>query len=147
MTPRKSDSRLCRLYKIDGVGVDLSRFHPVSAERKNQLRADLGFDGADFILLYVAEFIPRKNHRWFLRRIPRLRTAIPRLKVVFAGKGALLEKCRREAERAGLSETVFFPGYRRDIDALCQMADVHISVSRQEGQVLNNIEAMASGCR
>ena len=142
---QKRNSRSRRLFRIDGVGVDLKRFHPVSPEEKKRLRQQYGFSENDFILLYIAEFIPRKNHGYLLSRLPLLHEAIPELKIVFAGTGETLEECINTVLNYEHPIIVSFLGYRHDVDALCQIADIHVSISKQEGQGLNNIEAMASG--
>jgi glycosyltransferase EpsD len=112
---------------------------------KNRFREILGFHDTDFIILYIAEFIPRKNHIFLLRQIPLLRQSMPEIKFLFAGKGELFESCKSTASELGITEIVHFLGYRDDVEILCQIADLHVSSSRQEGQGLNNIEAMASG--
>ncbi|MDR1024295.1 MAG: glycosyltransferase [Treponema sp.] len=142
---RTGNSRCRRLFHIDGIGVDLNRFHPVPLAEKNRLRESLGLRDTDFVILYTAEFIPRKNHLFLLREIPVLRQSIPELHILFAGKGELLESCRESAAELRVAEIVHFLGYRDDVELLCQMADLHVSPSRQEGLAVSNIEAMASG--
>jgi glycosyltransferase EpsD len=139
------NSRCRRLVHINGVGVDTNRFHPVSLPEKEQLRKQFGFCSGDFIILYIAEFIPRKNHGFLIHQIPVLRKHIATLKVVFAGKGELLENCKKKVEEINAAGIVFFPGYRTDIEIFCQIADIHVSPSKQEGLAVSNIEAMASG--
>jgi glycosyltransferase EpsD len=133
------------IYKIDGVGIDLKKFMPVSKSEKNRLRAELGYDNNCFIILYIAEFVHRKNHVYLLRKIPEIKRVIPNLKVILAGKGILLDECKCIASAIGESRTVDFLGYRNDINILCQISDIHVSVSKMEGLSINNIEAMASG--
>jgi glycosyltransferase EpsD len=133
------------LFHIDGIGVDIHRFYPVSAEEKKQFRKGLGFGERDFILLYIAEFIPRKNHIFLLQQVPRLCQSIPELKVLLAGKGVLLETCKEHAAKLQVGEIVHFLGYRNDVEILCRIADLHVSPSKQEGLAVSNIEAMASG--
>ncbi|MDR1444210.1 MAG: glycosyltransferase family 4 protein [Treponema sp.] len=82
---------------------------------------------------------------FLLNQIPALRQSIPEIKVLFAGKGELMESCKETAAVLRAAETVHFLGYRNDVELLCRIADLHVSPSRQEGQGLNNIEAMASG--
>ena len=53
-------------FLVPGIGVDINRFQPVDHERKLQLRRELGFSRDDFILMYIGEFIPRKNHRFIV---------------------------------------------------------------------------------
>lgn len=133
------------LFHIDGVGVDIKRFCPAGSQEKEKLRKSFGFEVGDFILLYIAEFIPRKNHSFLLQQIPRLRQSIPALKVVFAGKGELLETCKETAAELGAADIVHFLGYRYDVEILCQIADLHVSPSKREGLAVSVIEAMASG--
>ncbi|MCH5293109.1 MAG: glycosyltransferase family 4 protein [Treponema sp.] len=133
-----------RIYKIDGVGVDLSRFRPATEAERSDLRRAHGFSDDDFILLYVAEFIPRKNHKLLFDILPGLKERIPGLKVVLCGKGRLLDYYRDFASRRGMVY-VTFTGYTNEVAEWCQLADVHISTSVQEGQGLNLVEAMACG--
>jgi glycosyltransferase EpsD len=122
----------------------LTRFHPVSPEEKKRLRQQYGFSESDFILLYIAEFIPRKNHEYLISRVPLLHKAIPELHIVFAGKGEIMDACRASTAALNATNMVHFLGYRHDVDALCQVADVYVSVSRQEGLAISSVEAMAS---
>jgi glycosyltransferase EpsD len=125
--------------------VDVKRFHPVPVQEKKRLRASFGFHDTDFILLYIAEFVPRKNHIFLIRQIPALRKSIPKIKILFAGKGELLETCKEITAESRVAGIVHFLGYRNDVEILCQIADLHVSPSRQEGLAISNIEAMASG--
>ena len=131
--------------KIDGVGVDLSRFHPVSAEEKSTLRREYGFRDEDFILIYVAEFTENKNHIFLLQLVQELWRGIPNLKIIFAGRGDTMEWCQDFVKREGLGSVVYFLGYRHDVELLYRIADISVSVSRREGLPVNVIEAMASG--
>lgn len=112
---------------------------------KNELRKEYGYNKSDFILLYIAEFIERKNHEFLLNAIPKLKKQIPNLKVILPGKGVLLEKMKTLAENLEINEIVNFPGYRKDVNNFCRISDIHVAVSHQEGQGINNIEAMACG--
>lgn len=131
--------------KINGVGVDLSRFHPVSAEEKSALRKEYGFQDEDFILIYVAEFTENKNHMFLLGLVKELLKTIPTLKVIFAGCGDTMKQCQSYVEQEKIESVVFFLGYRRDVEVLYRISDVSISVSKREGLPVNVIEAMASG--
>ncbi len=133
------------IYKTNGVGVDLSRFYPVTKEEKLSLRRERGYNDKDFIILYIAEFIPRKNHQMLLNAIPELKKRIPTLKIILCGKGVLLESCKNYVESLHENGIVNFTGYTKEVDKYCQLADVHVATSKQEGLGTDNIEAMASG--
>lgn len=134
-----------RIYKIDGVGINLDRFYPVrSAEEKTALRSARGFSGNDFILIYTAEFIPRKNHKLLFAILPGLKQKIPALKMVLCGKGELLEHYRALAAACGM-DYVVFTGYTHEVADFCRLSDVCVSTSLQEGLALNLVEGMACG--
>ena len=72
-----------KIFKIDGVGINLERFAPVkNSDEKNVLRKEKGYSSEDFILIYTAEFIPRKNHKLLFDILPILKKKIPELKVI-----------------------------------------------------------------
>lgn len=133
-------------FKIDGVGVNLERFSPVSAEEKKMLRDEVGVSRDAFVLLYTAQFIPRKNHEMLIKQVSKIRESIPTLKVLFAGNGPILEEMKTLANNLEVSDCISFLGGRGDIDRLCRVADLHVATSKLEGQGINNIEAMACGC-
>jgi len=137
---------LCKnIRKIDGVGVDLGRFKSCNEEKKNKLRDTFGYSKSDFIILYVAEFTERKNHRLLIDAIKKINKNIKELKVIFAGTGPLLDKYRREINNTGLPDKVLFLGYRNDIEKLCNIADIAVSPSKQEGLPIGITECLASG--
>lgn len=128
--------------KIPGIGIQSHGFYPVTADEQSAIRKKLGFDPQDFILLYVAEFIPRKNHRFIIESAPDLRAAIPNIKVVFLGRGDNMEACKALTTDLGLQDTVLFKGFRRDVAKFAQLADVGISASKHEGLPIALLEEM-----
>jgi glycosyltransferase EpsD len=134
------------ITKIDGVGVNLHKFSPIAnIEMKGLMRKDYGFSQKDFIIVYIAEFIHRKNHKFLLETIPELKKRIPELKVLLVGKGSLLEKSKKISSRSKLETTVYFMGYRKDINNICNISDLYVTTSLQEGLPISVIEAMATG--
>lgn len=132
------------VFKIDGVGVSLSRFHPCTVEEKKALRAELGYAEKDFIITVVAELNRNKNQIMLARSVPRLRRTIPGLKVLLIGKETLPD-VREFVEKERLGDTVRFLGYRYDVDLLTMSSDIAFSASLREGLPVNIIEAMACG--
>lgn len=112
---------------------------------KLDLRSKLNFCENDFLVVYIAEFIPRKNHAFLLNAIPALKERIPDLKVLLPGKGTLLKDMKKLAVDLEIDDVVKFFGYRKDIADLCQASDIYVSVSFQEGLPVSVIEAEASG--
>jgi glycosyltransferase EpsD len=136
-------SQCKKIYKINGVGVDLERFHLI--KNKQELRKSMGYGGNEFIILYIAEFTANKNHLFLLNQIRILRNSIPNLKLLFAGSGDLMDRCKKAAIDLDISNITDFLEYRSDIDKLCGISDIAVSPSRREGLPIGIIEALASG--
>lgn len=141
----KSKFKAKKVEKINGVGVDLNKFTPVSIEEKLTLRNQHGFSEDDFILICVAEFTKNKNHRFIIKSIAQLNKNITNVKVVFVGKGAMLTKAKKLAAQLGLTKVIYFLGYRNDVNKLLKMSDISVSASIREGLGLDVIEGMACG--
>lgn len=141
----KRKFRAGETVKIDGVGVDLKRFRPVTSAEKQALRREHGLKDDDFVLIYVAELNKNKDPGYIIDSLAELRKAIPELKFLMVGVGPLENSLKESVEKQGLTEVVEFTGYRRDIDKLYQMSDIAVSASHREGLGLGLIEAMACG--
>lgn len=133
------------IHQINGVGVDLKRFKRVPVQVKDELRKQNNLSQEDFVVLYIAEFNPEKDHAFLLNQMADLRKEMPNLKVLLAGTGKLVEETKALAKQLGLDDCINFLGYCRNIDELCAMSDILVSVSRREGLPISIIEGMASG--
>ncbi|MBQ3824781.1 MAG: glycosyltransferase family 4 protein [Spirochaetaceae bacterium] len=134
-----------QIYKIDGVGVNFERFYPcTSSDEKIALREKYGFSSDDFILIYTAEFIPRKNHKLLFDILPALKAKIPPLKVLLCGRGELLEQYKDFAAEKQM-DYVTFTGYTKDVADYCRLSDLLVMPSFQEGLPMAMIEAIATG--
>ncbi len=140
----KFESKRTAVEKISGIGVNIERFAPASAEEKEALKKQYGYEGK-FLLIYAAEFIPRKNHRFFIDAAADLCKLHPDIKFLFCGKGELMESMKQYADECGVAEYFDFLGFRKDMPTLYQMSDVLISASFQEGLPINLTEGISAG--
>ena len=138
-------SKLASYYKIPGIGVSSKRFKPISKIEKISLRNSLGFSKDDFIMIYAAEFIDRKNHKLIIDALHKLSNKIENVKVLFAGRGVLLEQIKDYTLEKGVNDKVVFLGFVTDIEKYYQISDIALSASKQEGLGINLVEAMMCG--
>ena len=131
-----------QIVHIPGMGVDFSRFAPATKGAGQMLRAELGISQDTFVLIYPAEFSPRKRQEILIRAMAKL----PEHTVlVLPGQGALLEECQNLAGQLGLGGRVLFPGHVSDMASWYAMADAAATASRSEGLPFNVMEAMYCG--
>ena len=142
---KEKGSNKTEYFLIPGIGVAKSKFFPVSHDEKIKLRERKGFKSEDFIAVYAAEFIYRKNHQFLIEAISKHKEEFPNLKLLFCGRGVLKHKMEALVREKNLESIVLFMGFRNDIDEVFKMSDIGISSSRQEGLGLNLIEEMMCG--
>lgn len=130
-----------RVVNTPGMGVDFSRFPARTAEGSSAARRALGLSDGDFLLVYAAEFSPRKNQMFLIEALPDLPPAV---KYLLLGAGAEREACMAQAEALGVADRVYFPGHV-DTAPYLAAADLCISSSRSEGLPFNLMEAMSVG--
>lgn len=132
-------------YKIDGIGLDPERLKVKSKQSKKDLRDEFAFTDDQILVLYIAEFIERKNHRFIIKNILDLVSENPDLRFMFAGRGQLMEEMKDFADSQGVQDYVNFLGFRKDIGKFIEMSDIGISSSRYEGLGLGVAEMMYNG--
>lgn len=127
-------------YLLPGIGVDTSRFH--YKPNPGYLRKELGLANDDFILLSVGELISRKNHEIVIDALNKLDN--PKIHYVIVGEGELRQRLEEKISKLE-QKNIYLLGYRKDINELCNSANVFIMPSLQEGLSVALMEAMACG--
>ncbi|WP_430509931.1 glycosyltransferase family 4 protein [Gottfriedia solisilvae] len=134
-----------RIEHIHGVGIDSEEFKPLEDNKKIERKKSFGYEPDDFLLFYAAEFNKNKNQQFLLQSLALMKEEIPNVKLLLAGEGPLLDKCKQLADNLGISQLVNFLGYRKDLKDVVPMCDVAVASSLREGLPVNIMEAMACG--
>lgn len=139
-------ARRCRLGRtvrlIPGMGVDFAPLDACPPQAGADLRGRLGLPKDAFLLLYPAEFSPRKSQETLIRALALLPE---RVCLLLPGQGALLERCETLARELGLAHRIRFPGYIANMAPWYRAAHCAVASSRSEGLPFNVMEAMAAG--
>lgn len=141
----KKKFRAGKIYKVHGVGVELDKFKAVDADEKARLRAEYGYDGDTFIMIYPADLSVRKNQPMLFDVLQKIAEKNKNVKLLLPGQPIRLEEYKRMVSERGIADNVEFLGYRRDINNLVGLSDLSVASSFQEGLPINIIEAMAMG--
>lgn len=96
----------------------------------------------DFLLLQVSSFREQKDQQTVIKTLALLPEKV---KLLFAGSGALQKNCENLVQDLYLENRVFFLGNRRDVPQLFKSIDVGVLSSNYEGFGLVAVEAMAAG--
>ena len=138
----KEKMQVQRHYHIDGVGVDISRLRCTEKDR-TEIREALHLCSDSLVLLSVGELNPNKNHSVMIRALAKLSDL--NIEYIIAGVGKESERLRALSSRLGVSDKVHFLGYRDDVSALYDAADIFVFPSLREGLPVSAMEAMTCG--
>jgi glycosyltransferase involved in cell wall biosynthesis len=114
---------------------------------KNSLRAELGVDGEEQILVgLVGRLEPRKGQEIFLRAAARVQSPGPNLRfaLVGAAEGGYDREMKALADELGIAGRVVFTGHRPDVPELLRALDVLVVPSLEEAFGLVAAEGMLS---
>jgi glycosyltransferase involved in cell wall biosynthesis len=131
-------------------GIDLSRFHPVSADEKLRLRAQLSIPQQATVVLFAGRLSKAKGIVRLLELWPEIMARHPRLHLVIVGSGAgSFDDCEAELtdliQQGQLQPHVTMAGATDRVQSYLQAADVFMFPSLYEGFGLGIIEALACG--
>lgn len=129
-------------FQIKGIGVNNKKFYKMPKEEKMLHKENYGYSKDDFILLYIAEFIPRKNHEFLLNSFKAISINVPSAKLILVGTGMLFTEMKNLAAQLDISSKVEFLGWRDDTGILANISDLGVSTSKQEGLGLGLAEEM-----
>lgn len=141
----KKKFRMKKLYKIDSVGIDIAKFHALSATTKAQLRAENNLDEKDFVISIIGELNKNKNQESIINIIKEKHDSFPNVKLLLIGDGIYKEKFKKIINANNLGKYIKLLGFRRDINELINISNLIISSSYREGLPVNILEAMAVG--
>lgn len=125
-------------------GAPLDEFAPVPHERALATRRALGLPDDAVVVGAIGRLNAQKGHAFLVDAAARL-GHLPKLRVLVAGDGDLMEPLRERAAAAGLGDRVVFAGHRTDVPDVLGAVDVFCLSSLYEGTPLALFEAMAAG--
>ena len=126
---------------IHGIGVNTDRLR--RKDEQSDIRAELGLQENDLLVLSVGELNENKNHQVIIRAISKLND--DKIHYAICGKGDRLEALQALAKKLGMEKNVHFLGYRTDVVDICSRADIFAHPSMREGLSVASLEAMYCG--
>ncbi len=123
-----------------GLGVPEPSFEKITTEGIRKKYANEG----DFVMLFAGEFSGRKNQKFLIDSLPRLKETVPNIRLWLLGDGDDMESMKQRAEKLGICDRVNFFGNRSNPTDYMLECDLYVSPSKSEGLPFNIVEAL--GC-
>ncbi|MDQ1747264.1 MAG: hypothetical protein QOD07_1527 [Frankiaceae bacterium] len=135
-----------RRIEVVPNGVDLDRFHPVSAEERASSRRALGLDPAAPVAVCVGRIDPQKGQAVLVEAWAAVRQSCPDAVLLLVGDGPGRDAVAALAGSLGLGEAVRLLGVQPDAPRFYALADVVAFASQWgEAMALTPLEGMACG--
>lgn len=126
-------------------GRDPQRFRRLDRSEQAEVRAALGVDDRQPLLLNVARLLPRKGQHELLGAMLRVLDEHPRAVLWLAGEGEGRASLETQTRELGLTDSVRLLGSRQDVPRLLGAADLFVFPSHYEGHAGALVEAMMAG--
>lgn len=131
-----------RLITVVPSGIDFTPYE--EATDSDYLHRELNFSRDDFLVGIVAHLADHKGHTYLIQASRILKSQAPGIKIVIVGDGPLRLDLDRQVKQDGVSDMVFFLGFREDVPRLLGSLDLFVLSSKLEGMGTSIMDAMAS---
>jgi len=131
-----------RIAHIHGMGVNTTKFKPISENEKLIKREKMGYHRDAFLILCTGELNNNKNQSTIIRAMKKVIKHNSRVKLLLAGIGARKPYLIRLINDLNLDEYIEFLGYRTDLEKYINICDIVTSASIREGLGLTILEGM-----
>jgi glycosyltransferase involved in cell wall biosynthesis len=129
------------------TGVETDKFANTSDLEGSRLRAELGIESDELVLLSVSRLSVEKNIDFILKAVSLLaKNCSQSFRLVIVGEGPDRERLYQVTDSLGLRDIVFFPGAvsPERMAAYYRLGDIFVFASTSETQGMVILEAMAS---
>ncbi len=128
--------------------VDVSRFRPLDHQERTALRARLGFDLNDFVIVSHGRIVARKRLDVLIDAVSRLASTHRGIRLVLPGPfyppdPALKDSLNSMVQTSKLSDVIIFTGATDEPEMFLRAADCFVLPSEREGMPNALLEAMA----
>ena len=129
-----------KLYFSRGMGAAVRP----SVNSSEKIRKELFSDGA-YVMTFVGELSKRKNQRFLIEALSKIKQNIPKAVLCLVGDGEERGRLEALAKKLGVYSSVRFVGWREDACDFLRVTDLYVSASAIEGLPFNVVEALGVG--
>lgn len=135
-----------RLVHMSVVGVEVPDDIDHIRAQRDAVRADLGVQPNEPMMLTIGNLEPRKSHEYFIRAAARVLRDAPDARFFVAGEGDLRPTLTQEIESLKLTDRIILLGRRDDVLRLLAATDVYVRPGIVEGFIgITVLEAQTLG--
>jgi glycosyltransferase involved in cell wall biosynthesis len=114
------------------IGIPKNKIE-VSEQIKNKLRNDFGLGENNILIGAIGRLVKFKGHIYLIRAFKKIIETHPNIRMMIIGDGEIKDELFYACKELGITDKVFFPGYRTDVDQLLSIFDLYIHPSIDNG--------------
>jgi glycosyltransferase involved in cell wall biosynthesis len=122
--------------------VDSDKYN--SACNRDWFNKEFGLNSGNLIIGTLAQFIPRKGHRYIIDAAPEILEKCPECRFLFFGKGPLKNELQDLCGKSHLEKHIIFPGFRTDMERILPCLDILLHPALMEGLGISLLQAAAA---
>jgi glycosyltransferase involved in cell wall biosynthesis len=107
--------------------------------------SEFGLEPTHRTIGMIAQFIPRKGHRFLIAAVPGILARCPEARFLFFGKGPLEKDLRQQCIHEHIEDRIIFAGFRNDLERILPCLDIVVHPATLEGLGVSLLQAAASG--
>ncbi len=123
-------------------GIDLQRFTGISGDH---LLSEFKLKPGEPVVINVAHLAGHKGQKFLVGAIPYVLKEIPNARFFIIGRGELMSELQALSASLGINQALTFTGFRNDVGAFYNIADLFVMSSVQEGLGTAILDALALG--
>ena len=123
--------------------VDTQRFNTTCDQE--WFRAEFGLKPKHRTIGMLAQFIPRKGHRFLISAAPEILSRCPEARILLFGKGPLQNSIRQQCSSQQLGDKVLFAGFRNDLERILPCLNIVVHPATLEGLGVSLLQSAAAG--
>jgi len=98
----------------------------------------------NIIIGTLAQFIPRKGHRYIIEAAPEILKKFPECRFLFFGQGPLKNELQDLCRKAGLEKFIIFPGFLSNMERIVPCLDMLLHPATMEGLGIALLQAASA---
>jgi glycosyltransferase involved in cell wall biosynthesis len=122
--------------------VDLEKYR--STCDRDWFNKEFGLSHENKVIGTVAQFIPRKGHRYIIEAAPEILEKFPHCRFLFFGRGPMKNELQNLCIKSGLKDAILFPGFRTDMERILPCLDMLLHPATMEGLGVSLLQAAAA---
>jgi L-malate glycosyltransferase len=124
-------------------GIDTQKFKDRPVD--NILRKEYSLPKPTFLIGNTSALEAHKDYLTFIKTIEILHQQKADVRAFIIGSGSLENELKSVVQARGLSDTIFFTGFRKDIQQVLTSLDLFLMTSNEEGLGTSVLDAFAAG--